>query len=149
MDDIIWALNPENDTLGNLIAYVNKFGLEYFGDTNIRFQVINQITENLDHVLNSKERRNIFLIVKELCTNVFKHSGATSFTITFHSNGNNIIMETKDDGKGFIENDKSAVGNGLQNIRKRVGEIQGTMIIPDNNGDGTQYHFFFNKNNSI
>jgi signal transduction histidine kinase len=146
MDDIIWALNPENDTLGNLIAYVNTFGLNYFGDTEIRFQIKNEITEGLGLVLNSKERRNLFLIVKELCTNVFKHSGAKSFTITFKSTSDSIIIETYDDGKGYEFAVKTSAGNGLQNITRRVNEIQGTMIhLKSDGGRGTSYQFLFPK----
>lgn len=146
MDDIIWALNPENDTLGNLIAYVNTFGLNYFGDTEIRFQIKNEITEDLGLVLNSKERRNLYLIVKELCTNVFKHSGAKNFTITFKSTSDNIIIETNDDGKGFEPAVKTSSGYGLQNISRRINEIQGTMIhLKSDGGRGTTYQFQFPK----
>lgn len=71
MDDIIWALNPENDNLGNLVADINTYGLNYFADTGISFELIN-LTENQTIQFNAKERRNIFLIVKELCTNVLE-----------------------------------------------------------------------------
>ncbi|MBL7914974.1 MAG: hypothetical protein JNL49_08010 [Bacteroidia bacterium] len=143
MDDIIWALNPENDNVANLVAYLNKYGLDYFSDTSITFRLINEIPAEFNLIFNAKQRRNIFLIVKELCTNTFKHSGATNFTITFKMNHNHLIINTYDDGKGFL-NDQSALrGNGLKNIRKRASEINCTMKMESSPGQGTQYQFLF------
>lgn len=143
MDDIIWALNPENDNVANLVAYLNKYGLDYFSDTSITFRLINEIPSEFNLIFNAKQRRNIFLIVKELCTNTFKHSGATNFTITFKMNHNHLIINTYDDGKGFL-NDQSALrGNGLKNIRKRASEINCTMKMESSPGQGTQYQFLF------
>lgn len=148
MDDIIWALNPENDNVANLVAYLNKYGLDYFSDTTITFRLINEIPAGLNLIFNAKQRRNIFLIVKELCTNTFKHSEARNFTITFLMNHNQLIIKTYDDGKGFL-NDQSAIrGNGLKNIRKRASEINCTMKMESSPGQGTLCQFIF-KNNEI
>lgn len=143
MDDIIWALNPENDNVANLVAYLNKYGLDYFSDTSITFRLINEIPGDLNLVFNAKQRRNIFLIVKELCTNTFKHSGARNFTITFKMDRNQLILTTKDDGKGFANDQPGSRGNGLQNIRKRASEIDCTMKMESSAGQGTQYQFLF------
>ncbi len=143
MDDIIWALNPENDNVANLVAYLNKYGLDYFSDTSITFRLINEIPSEFNLIFNAKQRRNIFLIVKELCTNTFKHSGATNFTITFKMNHNHLIINTYDDGKGLL-NDQSALRcNGIKNIRKRASEINCTMKMESSPGQGTQYQFLF------
>lgn len=148
MDDIIWALNPENDNVANLVAYLNKYGLDYFSDTSITFRLINEIPAGLNLIFNAKQRRNIFLIVKELCTNTFKHSEARNFTITFQMNRNQLIIKSYDDGKGFL-NDQSAIrGNGLKNIRKRASEINCTMKMENSPGQGTHCQFIF-KNNEI
>jgi signal transduction histidine kinase/ligand-binding sensor domain-containing protein len=143
MDDIIWALNPENDNVANLVAYLNKYGLDYFSDTSVTFRLINEIPEGLNLVFNAKQRRNIFLIVKELCTNTFKHSEASNFTVTIKMDRNQLIINTKDDGKGIANDQLRSRGNGLQNIRKRASEIDCTMKMESSAGQGTQYQFLF------
>ncbi|MBL0071906.1 MAG: hypothetical protein IPP34_08860 [Bacteroidetes bacterium] len=143
MDDIIWALNPENDNVANLVAYLNKYGLDYFSDTSITFRLINEIPGDHNLVFNAKQRRNIFLIVKELCTNTFKHSGASNFAITFKMDRNHLILSTNDDGKGIPNDQSGSRGNGMQNIRKRASEINCTMKMESLGGKGTKYQFVF------
>lgn len=128
MDDIIWALNPKNDNLGNLAAYVNTYGLEYFSDTPIAFHLQNHI-DDFNLQLNAKERRNIFLIIKELCANTLKHSQAQNFSILFKLESSAIIILTQDDGVGINSESINVFGNGMANMKKRTTEINGTFSV--------------------
>lgn len=145
MDDIIWALNPENDNLGNLVAYINTYGLNYFADTSISFELIN-LTENQTVQFNAKERRNIFLIVKELCTNALKHSQAHSFKMTVYKDNGYVIFKTEDDGIGMMQLTASTRKNGLLNMKRRAEEIKALFEIVDVD-KGTCYRLSVTINN--
>ena len=80
MSQIIWALNPKNDTLEVLIAYIRRFANEYLEPTSIHYTF--ELPESLPDIpLSVEVRRNIYLVVREALHNVVKHSGATEVVI--------------------------------------------------------------------
>jgi len=80
MSQIIWALNPKNDTLEGLIAYIRRFANEYLEPTSIHCSF--ELPEIIPHIpLSVEVRRNIYLVVREALHNVVKHSGATEVVI--------------------------------------------------------------------
>jgi signal transduction histidine kinase len=83
-------------------------------------------------------RRNIYLVVREALHNVVKHSGATSveISLTLNDHGFNIIIT--DDGKGFDPDKLEFPGNGLINMRKRMCDIGGELIMKSKNAAGTE-----------
>jgi signal transduction histidine kinase len=75
LDIVVWAVNPRNDTLAKLAAYVSQFFLESFRPTGIRprLKVADEIS---DHPISAEARHHLFLIAKEAIHNVIKHSHA-------------------------------------------------------------------------
>jgi len=133
INEIVWSLNPKNDNLENLIAYIRKFAVEYFEPTTIKCKV-NLPLEIPDLVMKSVQRRNILLTVKEALHNVLKHSGATMVELTFFCNevGGEIIIH--DNGIGF-ENEKiNWFGNGLQNMKHRMQSSEGYFDVENKQG---------------
>ena len=73
---MLWAVNPRNDSLERLSAYLNRYAAEYFQNTSIRCQLA--FPENLPDVqLSAETRHNIFLAFEEALANTLKHSAAT------------------------------------------------------------------------
>ncbi len=140
MDDIIWALNPSNDNLGDLIGYVNKYCLEYFEGTTINVHVFNEVQSEFFE-LNARQRRNIFLVIKETSANVLKHSEAKNFHVRFFIKDNRLHITAADDGKGFNPDALKAGGSGLKNIKKRITDINGNMGTTFKQGTGVVYAF--------
>jgi signal transduction histidine kinase len=136
MSQIIWALNPQNDTLEGLAAFLRRFANEYLEPTSVNH------TFNFPGILPVKAltieaRRNIYLVVREALHNVVKHSEATSVTITLEVFEDGFRIGVKDDGKGFDPEHLEFPGNGLVNMRKRMQEIGGTIQIRSEKGKGT------------
>ncbi|MBI3138335.1 MAG: hypothetical protein HYZ15_07105 [Sphingobacteriales bacterium] len=139
MSEIIWSLNPEYKTLGQLFAYMREQlnrQLEYAG---INFDL--QFPENNESViLRNEQRRNLLLVTKETVNNVIKHSGAGNLSVTARVEKQKIIMQVEDDGRGFDLNRVSG-GNGLRNIRHRVEELGGQLDISTEPGKGCRIRF--------
>ena len=38
MDEIVWVVNPRNDTLENLATYLSHYAVEYFQNTSHRMR---------------------------------------------------------------------------------------------------------------
>ena len=128
MNEIVWAINPKNDKLDNLAAYLREYIYEYLDGTGIYCQF--DFMENFPPLnLTAEYRRNIFLVVKESFNNIVKHSSATAVNLKFVYDAPKLNITIKDNGKGFSIDNISKFGNGLNNMTKRIEEIGGKFII--------------------
>ncbi len=132
MNTIIWSLNTENDTLRNFVEYVRQYGLSYFEGSRIRFGFYSAGDVPFGNELSGVQRKNLFLITKEALHNVLKHSGATRVDLRIQLLDQHLQLEIQDNGKGIQE--KNEFGNGLKNMKKRIGEIKGTLEIISHGG---------------
>ncbi len=71
---------------------------------------------------------NIYRIIQEAIANIYKHSQATSVEILIHKLKNRLIIEIKDNGKGFDPNNSTA-GIGLKNMKNRSRTMKGKLSI--------------------
>ena len=137
MSQIIWALNPKNDTLEGLVAYLRRFTNEYLEPTTVNFGF--DLPEELPKkALSVEVRRNVYLVVREALHNVVKHSGATKVIISMKMNEDGFRITIKDDGKGFDPAKLEFPGNGLINMKKRMNDIGGEFLIRSWIGEGTE-----------
>jgi len=132
MNAIIWSMNSQNDSLGNLISYIRAYAIEYLEGTSIKCKV--NIPDDIpEQQLTGDKRRNIFLCVKETLNNMLKHSKAAQLTIDITVAGK-LIIKIADDGVGVDLQNIRQFGNGLQNIDRRMKSIGGNFEIKKNNG---------------
>lgn len=139
MSEIIWSLNPENKTLEQLMVYLreqlNK-QLEYAG---MEYDL--QLTDKgKDITLTNEQRRNLLLVTKEMLNNAIKYSRATHISISIQLDKHTLYGSVQDNGCGF---DPLSVhtGNGLRNIRHRIGELGGILDIHTEKGRGSSFRF--------
>jgi signal transduction histidine kinase len=134
MSEIIWALNPQNDSLENLLSYMREQMQQHFEPFELKL-TINFPDEVSPVKLTNEQRRNLYLVTKEALNNVMKHSGAKKVQLTFSLEPERLNFEVCDDGTGMPEKLTRATGNGLKNMRKRMEDIGGTIEwINLNNG---------------
>ena len=136
ISEIIWAINPRNDLLDDLVAYLRHYTARYLGATGIALTF--DIPETIpDFHLSAEARRNIFLVVKEAFHNIVKHSQATAVFMTISFAKQHLDILVKDNGRGFSAG-VSGFGNGLRNMEKRMTDIGGTFAITSEPGEGTK-----------
>lgn len=128
IDEIVWAINPKNDSLENTILYSVDFANEIFNNSKIDLHVeIPSLIPELN--LKSEIRHNLLLAIKEVMTNSIKHSGGKNFWYKVNLINDYIEIEMKDDGIGFEVYNNLGFSNGLNNIKQRVNKIKGEVII--------------------
>lgn len=135
MSDIVWAINPSNDTLGKIVVRLKTYAAEVLEPQNIRYEIndsgsLEQVEIDLNH------RKDLYLICKEVINNVAKYSACSRMTMSIASTANEITIEIKDDGKGFDPNTIRS-GNGLANIRSRAAAMKAGIRIDAAPGKGT------------
>ncbi len=134
MNEIVWAMNEKNDTLGDLLFYIRSYAMEYCEENGIQCGI--KLPENIPDIFVSGEiRRNVFLTIKESLHNVVKHSEASRVEIDFQSISGLFAM-IRDNGKGIgsPEIRKGTGGNGLRNMRKRIESIGGSFKMYNRQG---------------
>jgi signal transduction histidine kinase/ligand-binding sensor domain-containing protein len=132
MGEIVWALNEKNDTLADLVAYTRSYAVEYLQSHNIQCEA-NTPLHLPATFITGEMRRNIFLSVKECLHNIVKHSEATEVSFSVESNSRMQII-IHDNGKGIDINDQRMFSNGLDNIEKRMKEINGKVDFINDHG---------------
>jgi signal transduction histidine kinase/ligand-binding sensor domain-containing protein len=145
MDEIVWAVNPENDTLDSLATYVSKFAHNYLTAAGIRCRL--DMPAQLPTVsLHAEVRHNLFLAVKEALNNVAKHSQATEVRIGLALSDRTFTLTIEDNGRGFGGGAAAEVarpgrvssGLGLRNLQRRLESAGGQCVLGSRPGSGTR-----------
>jgi signal transduction histidine kinase len=137
LDEIVWAITPDNDTVDQFDSYLCKFAQDYLSVSGIRCRL--DIPESLPaYPMSSAERHNLFLAAKEALHNVVKHSGADQVWVRLKFEPGELVVLIEDNGKG-MGGSTSAVGagEGLGNMRNRLDHIGGRFEQESQPGRGT------------
>jgi signal transduction histidine kinase len=157
MDEIVWAVDPQHDTLNGLMDYVSAFAEDFLRVAGIRCRM------DLPSVLPARRieaelRYNLFLAVKEALNNVVKHAYATEVWLRLRVEGSGFTLMVEDNGRGChsIGNgngnvngngshvkseagqDRLAAGLGLPNLKKRLRAVGGRCTMHSAPGQGTR-----------
>jgi signal transduction histidine kinase len=128
MNEIVWALNPQHETLENLCAYLREQTHNYFEPFNIHYAI--NLPERLPDVkLSNRQRRNIFLVTKEALNNSLKYAQPLNISLTMRLSENVMRFEVVDNGQGFDMENVRRTANGLRNMKDRMREVNGTFEI--------------------
>jgi len=139
LDEIVWAVNPRNDSLERLAAYLSQYATEYWQNTPVELEM--DLPGGLpDHPLSAETRHSLFLAFKEALANALKHSGATKVHVAMRLAASRFSIRVHDNGKGFAletASPRKVQGIGLANMRQRMADIGGVCQIDSAPGEGT------------
>jgi signal transduction histidine kinase len=137
LDEIVWAVNPQNDSVKSLASYLCRYAQGFLEPTAICCRLKLPETEP-DHPLNSEQRHNLFLAFKEALTNVVRHSGATEVRIKISfEETSRLLICIEDNGRGLPAAGKPlADADGLNNLRQRMKQIGGQCEIANQSTGG-------------
>ena len=123
LDEIVWAVNPSNDTLDGLINYACKYAQEYLTLAGLRYRA--EVPAQLPAIpIPPEVRHNIFLAFKEAVHNVVKHAQASEVWIRLRLQSGHFTLSIEDNGRG-LGAQAAQTRNGLRNMRKRMEDIGG------------------------
>jgi signal transduction histidine kinase len=136
LDEIVWAVNPANDSLPSLGSYLRHIAEEFFRNTPMRCRL--DVDQSLPSVpLTSEVRHNLYLAIRESLNNIAKHSQATEAWLRIHWRDQTLHIVVEDNGCGFSRLDVVPAGNGLPNMRRRLEKIGGRFECDTQPGGGT------------
>ena len=125
----------KSELINNFVAILN----DLFEDQKKTFE--SKLNLSIDpaikwDLMSNSTKINLYRIIQECLQNLNKYANADTITIKFKKAENNLVLEIIDDGIGFNVN-RSKKGIGLQNIRSRAHECNGTVEINSKIGEGT------------
>jgi ligand-binding sensor domain-containing protein/signal transduction histidine kinase len=137
LDEIVWTVNPSNDTLEGLINYLCKYAQEYLALGGLRYRL--EVPPQLPALSITPElRHNVFLAAKEAVNNIVKHSHANSAWLRLALEPDRFILELEDNGLGLPPEADKKGRNGLRNMRKRMEDIGGAFEVSAGAEGGTR-----------
>jgi ligand-binding sensor domain-containing protein/signal transduction histidine kinase len=130
LDEIVWTVNPQNDTLDGLVNYICKYAQDYLAVAGVRYRF--EMPPHLPPFPIAPDvRHNVFLASKEAVTNVVRHARATGAWIRLKLDPASFTIEIEDNGRGLGGLDPEAAKrrHGLSNMRKRMEDVGGTFEL--------------------
>lgn len=141
LDEIVWAVNPQYDSLESFISYLTDFAQKFLGVAGIRCRL--DIPANLPSLpLASELRHHLFLCCREALNNVVKHAGASEVLIRVSLPGSRLSVVIGDNGRGLgtpgaAAAERVSSGHGLGNLRERMERVGGRCEIESSTAGGT------------
>jgi signal transduction histidine kinase len=135
ISDIVWAINPQQDHLNDLVRKMRRVASEVLParDIEFRFDAPGAVP---DLRLGAEIRRQVFLMFKEAINNLVRHSQCTRAEIELKIEGMWLLLNVVDNGAGF-DPDGVRDGNGLVSLRRRASALGGQTIVSSTRGQGT------------
>jgi signal transduction histidine kinase len=146
MDEIVWAVDPQHDTVAGLMDYISAYAEDYLRVAEVRCRMDLPVDLPTTHV-NAELRYNLFLALKEVLNNVVKHAQATEVHLRLQLEPDAFTLIVEDNGRGLPEGkngdtattgNRIASGSGLGNLEKRLAAIGGRCEIHSEPGRGTR-----------
>ena len=136
MDQVVWTVNPRNDTLDSLATYLVHHTEEFLRPAGIACELDIPLILP-DVMLASDVRHNLFLATKEALNNAVKHGSPRRVWLGLTVDGGLLTLTVRDDGCGFSPATTAAGADGLGNMRNRLASIGGELHIISAPGQGT------------
>jgi signal transduction histidine kinase len=137
LDEIVWAVNPQNDTLAHLIDYAGQYAVDYLRLAGVRCR-LDLPEQTPRREVSTDVRHNLFLVIKESLNNIVKHAHAGEVWLSIHSSETGLRIQIEDNGRGFDQAPADAEAYGLRNMRHRLSDIGGECRIESRVGGGTR-----------
>jgi len=161
LDEIVWAINPQYDSIASLGSYYALFAQRFLNLAGIacRFEPAPALPER---ALDSKVRHGVFLAFKEALNNIVRHSAASEVRLKIQVEQDQLLLSVADNGRGLepallnasasrlAESAESAQPgippaaaaprcgrNGFINMRRRMEHLGGNCLVESVAGQGT------------
>jgi PAS domain S-box-containing protein len=133
MRALIFELRPESLELEGIVAALLKQTAALRARYSI--QIEECYCEEPQVTLSTKE--TIFRIAQEALHNIIKHTHATQVELQLDQTNDLLVLEVKDNGRGFEISNSYPGHLGMKSMQERVDQAKGSFEIESSPGQGT------------
>jgi signal transduction histidine kinase len=137
MNDIVWAISPNHDSLLDLTRRMRRHAEEVFSFLDVELEFFAPLSA-AELKLSVSVRRDLLLIFKEAVNNVAKHAACTEVRIDLHRERSLLKLSITDNGRGFSTTSDTSEGHGLRSMSRRAAALGGRLTIGSSEGSGTR-----------
>ncbi|MFN8349246.1 MAG: two-component regulator propeller domain-containing protein [Spirosomataceae bacterium] len=143
MSDIVWSIDPQNDTLAKVAERIRIFANDLCDSGNIECSFTYQAGPSVTtRKLGSDIVSSLVLIAKEALNNAVRHAQCTRLTVHIEASSSQLRLRITDDGIGFVMSELPRI-NGLTNMRRRAEKSGGKLEIISGPNKGTKVYVEF------
>ncbi|WP_161555238.1 tetratricopeptide repeat-containing sensor histidine kinase [Dokdonia sinensis] len=148
--DTIWAMNKEEITFEDLQSRISNFidsARKAASDVAFKFNIDGDIDKQ--YAFTSVEGINLYRVIQESVNNGLKYAFAKAasnkeISVNIHQEPSQFRINIIDNGQGF-DTGQPALGNGLNNMKKRIKDVNGDLTILSIDYSGTKVEFTIPK----
>ena len=135
LDVIVWAVDPEDNSLQSLADYLSGYTREYLSVSSIacRFKIPVTLP---DMTFDGEIRHELLMVVKETLNNIVRHAEATEVEFSMDVTNGILEISIADNGKGF-DLASEAGGKGIKNRSARLANLGGSCQVESQPSKGT------------
>ena len=139
LDEIVWAIDPGNDSVEQVVIYLCQFAQDYLklAEIPLRLDAPDVLPPS---PLSSAQRHNLFLAAREALHNTVKHARATEVWLRIKLERSQLHLLVEDNGQG-CGLAATGTGHGSANMRERMASIGGQFDRRARPGGGTVVEF--------
>lgn len=134
-------VDPNKNSLHIMLADVLDFAQENYDIKQIEFIYSNTLDTAMEYKIDIGRVNKLYLVMKEAVNNCMKHSEATQASIHINRIKGGLLVEMKDNGKGF-DTTVPYAGNGVDNLRRYSREGLMDITISSKPGQGASITIF-------
>lgn len=133
MRALIFELRPESLEAEGLVVALTK----QVTVLRTRYKLTVEADLGEEPALSLERKHVLYRIAQEACHNIVKHARASTVALRLVEQENGILLEVRDNGKGF-DPARSFPGHfGLRSMQERVAKVGATLKIESTPGQGT------------
>lgn len=137
LDEVVWAVNPKNDSLPSLVAYLEQCATGYLEPVEITCRIDAPFDwPNLE--VRAQVRHHLVQAFREALQNILKHSGASEVTLRLRLEGSQFKVLLADNGCGLSGQLDGVGKDGLINMAARLNAVDGECEVRARASGGTE-----------
>ena len=133
MHALIFELRPESLETEGLVAALTK----QVAVLRTRYKLTVDADLGEEPTLSLETKQALYRIVQEASHNIVKHARASLVVLRLARQENEILLEVRDNGRGFDSRGTFPGHLGLHSMRERATRIDGTFAVESASGQGT------------
>jgi signal transduction histidine kinase len=136
LDEVVWTVDPQNDTLASTAEYLAQYATSYLSPLKIMCRYEAPIDWPVVEV-RAQVRHELILAFKEALQNIVKHAGASEVMLTLRHDPGSFFVQVADNGGGLSTMPRGPGQDGLRNMSARLAGVGGACGAASRQPAGT------------
>ncbi len=136
--NFLWVIDDRQNTWEDIIDSLRRLGYDLLSARNVGFELETHGDYRNLPAPSPKLKHSLYQIFRETLINVGKHAQARRVDAALTFGRACVVLDIRDDGRGFDPQHIDEGRHGLRNIRRRIEDLKGELVIRSAAGAGSR-----------